>query len=93
MPHPPRDAPGSEPNVQRLLHDLDAIVWVLDAASGAYTYVSEGIRRLLGAAPEDWLDDPGFRFDRLHPEDRDAAETAWARVVAQGGSFESHAHA
>ena len=59
MPHPPRDPPGSEPNVQRLLHDLDGIVWVLDAASGAYTYVSEGIRRLLGYAPEDWLQDPG----------------------------------
>jgi PAS domain S-box-containing protein len=72
--------------VQRLLHDLDGIVWVLDAASGAYTYVSEGIR-LLGYAPEDWLQDPGFRSERLHPEDREAAETEWARVVSQGGSF------
>ena len=88
MPHPPRDPPGSEPNVQRLLHDLDGIVWVLDAASGAYTYVSEGIRRLLGYAPEDWLQDPGFRTERLHPEDREAAETEWARVVSQGGSFD-----
>jgi PAS domain S-box-containing protein len=88
MPHPPRDPPGSEPNVQRLLHDLDGIVWVLDAASGAYTYVSEGIRRLLGYSPEDWLQDPGFRADRLHPDDREAAETAFARVVSQGGSFD-----
>jgi len=60
--------------VQRLLHDLDGIVWVLDAASGAYTYVSEGIQRLLGYSPEDWLQDPGFRADRLHPDDREAAE-------------------
>ena len=42
--------------MQQLLHDLDGIVWVLDVASGAYTYVSKGIRPLLGYAPEDWLE-------------------------------------
>src|SRR5256885_161283 len=68
MPHPPREAPGSEPDLQRLLRDLDGIVWVLDAATGGCTFVSDAIRRLLGYAPADWLDDPDFRLRRLHPE-------------------------
>ena len=46
MPHPPHP-PGSEPDLQRLLRDLDGIVWVLDAATGACTFVSEAIRRLI----------------------------------------------
>jgi PAS domain S-box-containing protein len=88
MPHPPSEQPGSEPDLQRLLRDLDGIVWVLDAATGGCTYVSDAIRRLLGYAPEDWLDDPAFRVRRLHPEDRARIEELWSRLGTAGGSFD-----
>jgi PAS domain S-box-containing protein len=88
MPHPPLQTQGSEPDPQRLLHDLDGIVWVLDAATGACTFVSDGIRRLLGTAPEDWIDDPAFRLHRLHPEDRARMEALWSRLETAGGSFD-----
>ena len=87
MPHPPHP-PGSEPDLQRLLRDLDGIVWVLDAATGACTFVSEAIRRLLGYAPEDWLNHPEFRVHRLHPEDRVHMEELWSRLETAGGSFD-----
>jgi len=88
MPHPPPEPPGSEPDLQRLLRDLDAIVWVLDAATGACTYVSDAIQRLLGYAPDDWLHDPDFRVHRLHPEDRARVEALWSRLETAGGSFD-----
>jgi PAS domain S-box-containing protein len=88
MPHPPLETPGSDPDLQRLLRDLDGIVWVLDAATGACTYVSDAIRRLLGYAPADWLDDPDFRARRLHPEDRARMEELWSRLATAGGSFD-----
>ncbi len=88
MPHPPLQPSGPGPDLQRLLRDLDGIVWVLDPATGAYTFVSDGIRRLLGTAPEEWLDDPDFRLHRLHPEDRARMEALWSRLGTAGGSFD-----
>jgi PAS domain S-box-containing protein len=88
MPHPPPETSGSEPDLQRLLRDLDGIVWVLDAATGACTYVSDAIRRLLGYPPADWLDDPEFRAHHLHPEDRARMEDLWSRLETAGGSFD-----
>src|SRR5689334_22473340 len=88
MPHPPLETPGSDPDLQRLLRDLDGIVWVLDAATGACTFVSDAIRRLLGYAPSDWLNDPDFRTRLLHPEDRADIEELWLRLGTAGGSFD-----
>ena len=88
MPHPPLQPSGPGPDLQRLLRDLDGIVWVLDPAIGACTFVSDGIRRLLGTAPEEWLDDPDFRLHRLHPEDRGRMEALWSRLGTAGGSFD-----
>ena len=88
MPHPPLQPPGPGPDLQRLLRDLDGIVWVLDPAIGACTFVSDGIRRLLGTAPEEWLDDPDFRLHRLHPEDRGRMDALWSRLGTAGGSFD-----
>lgn len=34
------------------------------------TYISPNVRRQLGYAPEDFLGDPGFWLDNIHPEDR-----------------------
>lgn len=46
-------------------------------AEGDYgaTYISPNIRQQLGWAPEDFIDDPGFWANHIHPEDR-------ARVLA-----------
>jgi PAS domain S-box-containing protein len=88
MPHPPTDPSGSEPLQRQLLRDLDGVVWGFDIDAGAWTYVSDGSRRVLGYPPETWLDDAGFRADRLHPDDRDRIERRLAHVSAEGGSFD-----
>ena len=74
--------------MQRLLNDLDGIVWTFDAAAAAFTYVSDGSRRLLGYEPREWLDDPGLRTRLLHPEDRQGVLDAFAHATTAGGAFD-----
>ncbi len=74
--------------MQHLLNDLDGIVWTFDAAAAAFTYVSDGSRRLLGYEPREWLDDPAFRTRLLHPEDRQRVLDAFTRATTAGGSFD-----
>ena len=74
--------------MQHLLDDVDGIVWSFDAAAAAFTYVSEGSRRLLGHEPHAWLEDAEFRTQRLHAEDLDRVVDAFARVGSNGGDFD-----
>lgn len=55
---------------QALVNSIDGIVWELDASTFRFTFVSDQSQRILGYAPEQWLADPTFWMDHLHPEDR-----------------------
>ena len=88
MPHPPTDPNGPPARLPRVLDDLDGIVWVFDAAAGAFTDVSEGTRRLLGYGPDAWMSDPSFRATRVHPEDRERVIMLFSRIAAEGGAFD-----
>jgi PAS domain-containing protein len=50
--------------VRSLIDDLDAVVWEADA-SGRFTFVSAGAKRLLGLPRAAWLAE-GFRAERIH---------------------------
>ena len=63
--------------MRRVIDDLDAIVWVFDPAADSYTFVSEGIRRVLGLPPDAWVG-PGVRPSLLHPQDRERTMMAFA---------------
>lgn len=55
---------------RRLLAFSPAMVYVCQFG-GDYrtTYLSDNVRDILGYTPEDFLDDAGFWFDRIHPDD------------------------
>ena len=63
--------------MRRVIDDLDAVVWVFDPALDSYTFVSEGIRRVLGLPPDAWIG-TGIRSSLVHPEDRGRATAAFA---------------
>ncbi|KZB79231.1 SpoIIE family protein phosphatase [Amycolatopsis regifaucium] len=75
--------PGSGDGGQDLLDVVGGspvVVWQADVQSGAYSFVSEGCRRLLGHPAAAWLADPAFAISLVHPEDRGR----YRRVRAQG---------
>lgn len=54
-----------------LLDSLKAIVWRGDPDSYCFTYVSQAAEDILGYPLADWLDDPAFWAEHIHPDDRD----------------------
>ena len=81
--------PGAElRRIRSLIADLDGIVWEADAGSMSFTFISEGVRDILGYTPAEWLADPSFWHARLHPDDRERAVTRFVRVASAGGRFD-----
>jgi len=82
-------SPGSElRRVRSLIADLDGIVWEADAPSMTFTFVSEGASAILGYTPAEWLAEPSFWADRVHPEDRQRVVGRFVRTAASGGRFD-----
>src|SRR5437016_3437373 len=53
-----------------------------------FTFVSDGVQEILGYDVADWLDDPGFWNDHLHPDDHDRMVGRLVRVATAGGPFD-----
>jgi len=89
MPHPPTSSPDSElGRAHSLVAEIDGIVWEADAGSMTFTFVSNGARTLLGYDPAEWIADPGFWADRLHPDDRSIVIERFVHVASSGGRFD-----
>lgn len=68
-----------------LLTASPAVIYTCTADSPyATTYVSENVLDLLGYEPHDFLEDPRFWIDRLHPEDLPAVLAGVDAVFTQG---------
>ncbi|TLM66782.1 MAG: PAS domain S-box protein [Deltaproteobacteria bacterium] len=68
-----------------LLTASPAVIYTCMADSPyATTYVSENVLDLLGYEPHDFLEDPRFWIDRLHPEDLPAVLAGVDAVFTQG---------
>jgi PAS domain S-box-containing protein len=72
--------------LRSLVADVDAVVWEADAASCEFTFVSEGARDILGYTPQEWLADPGFWADHIHPEDRELVVAEFIGAASLGSS-------
>ncbi|HKZ76277.1 MAG TPA: EAL domain-containing protein [Actinomycetota bacterium] len=74
-----------------LVEQIPAIVYtdVVDESMST-TYVSPQIEELLGITPEEYIADPDLWFKQLHPEDKDAALSAYlhGREVGEPFTFE-----
>jgi two-component system cell cycle sensor histidine kinase/response regulator CckA len=71
-----------------LLNGLDAIVWEADAATFQFTFVSQQAEAILGYPAQQWLDDPRFWIDHLHPEDRQSATEFCLAATREGRDHE-----
>jgi PAS domain S-box-containing protein len=63
----------SHEQYESLVQSIDGIVWEVDAATFSFTFVSKQAEKILGYSVEQWLNDPTFWANHLHPDDRDWA--------------------
>jgi PAS domain S-box-containing protein len=80
------DAGQSMPGRLESLVNASPIAMFVCKAGGdfATTFVTEGVRTLWGYAPEEFLGQPGFWAERIHPEDVNAVYGHLARVLERG---------
>jgi PAS domain S-box-containing protein len=77
-------AEGSARRLQELMHNLDAVVYEADAATGRFSFVSERAQSLLGYPAKRWLSEPGFWAGMIHPEDRVRTVEQRMAAIAKG---------
>ena len=91
MSNPPEIGPfdGLPEEVEALLAMNPAVLYTCKP-SGDYaaTYISPAVRRQLGYAPEDFLNDPGFWAAHIHPEDAPRVFAALPALFEHG----THTH-
>ncbi|MFL5767941.1 MAG: PAS domain-containing protein [Actinomycetota bacterium] len=74
--------------LRSLISDLDAIVWEAEPETLRYTFVSERAEDILGYRPRDWISNPEFWGDHIHPDDRAATISFSRAAVARGDDYD-----
>ncbi|HXF99387.1 MAG TPA: PAS domain S-box protein, partial [Bacteroidota bacterium] len=59
----------SHKRYEQLVNSIDGIVWEADAETFHFHFVSKQAERLLGYPVEEWISQPTFWKDHIHPED------------------------
>ena len=78
----------SEEKYRHLVDSVQAIVWRSDPMTARFTFVSQQAETMLGYSVDQWLDEPTFWQDHIHPEDRDWVLDKCARATATQQSME-----
>jgi PAS domain S-box-containing protein len=80
----------AEARYRALVEHVPAVIYIWDfhEGTGRAAYVSPQIEDVLGFAPEAFVADPMFWFERTHAEDRDAVIAETTRSVEAGEPFE-----
>jgi len=73
----------SREKFETLVNSIDGVVWEADLKTSAFTFVSRQAERLLGYPAGQWIDEPAFWADHLHPDDREAAIRACTEAAAR----------
>ena len=77
------DLAGATQRFEDLVNSIEGIVWEADARTFQFSFVSRQAERVLGYPAAQWLEEPTFWRDHIHPEDRDAAVNACISATAQ----------
>jgi PAS domain S-box-containing protein len=76
------DLEKSRQRYKSLVNSIDGVVWEADVKTFQFLFVSEKAERFLGYPLADWLNQPTFWADHIHPEDRERAVAYCRNAVA-----------
>jgi len=77
------EAMAAQHRFRALVNSVEGIVWEADAETFAFSFVSEQAERILGYPIGQWLNEPTFWADHLHPDDRDWAIDFCVQATAE----------
>ncbi|MCF0057016.1 PAS domain-containing protein [Dyadobacter sp. CY356] len=69
---------------ESLIQTVDGIVWEADAQTFEFSFISDQVSNILGYSPQQWLAEPDFWANHIHPLDRVQAVTYCRRWVQDG---------
>ncbi|WP_257455806.1 PAS domain-containing sensor histidine kinase [Archangium lipolyticum] len=72
---------------EELLNALDCIVWEADVGF-RFTFVNKQSERLLGYSPLEWIQEPDFWENHVHPEDRGWAQAYCMKATRERRPYE-----
>ncbi len=79
---------ASEDKVRTLIGSVEGILWEADAETWQFSYVSERAEAILGYPVHQWISEPEFWANHLHPDDRERAVAACRDATACGENHE-----
>jgi len=81
---------NSKDQFYSLLQTIEGIAWEAEADTLRFTFVSNHVKQILGFSPQDWLKQPHFWEDHIHPDDREKVLNYYSKRPqrAQSRSFE-----
>ena len=85
------EAVAAQQRFRDLVNAVEGIVWEADARTLQFTFVSGQAERVLGYPVEQWLSEPSFWKDHIHPDDRARTVQSYLATAQQprpGHDFE-----
>src|SRR5919108_5192723 len=67
------EAVAAHQRFRDLVNSVEGIVWEADARTFQFTFVSKQAERVLRYPADQWLQEPTFWKDHIHPDDREGA--------------------
>src|SRR5688572_30053743 len=64
----------SRQKFETLVNSIQGVVWEADPKTFAFSFVSEQAERLLGYPRDQWISEPAFWLNRIHPDDQMLAQ-------------------
>jgi len=77
----------SRDQFQSLLQTVEGIVWEAEAETLRFNFVNDYAREILGFGPEEWLNDPQFLQNHIHPDDKEIISAYKSSEISACGSF------
>ncbi len=74
---------SSEQSYRQLVESAQVVLWRRDPCSTTFSFINREAESLFGYPLQDWLQQPGFWQDHLHPDDRSLADQCCARAVRE----------
>ena len=77
-----KPAPQYDERYARLLDALPAIAWSANARTFRFSYINPAAEKLLGYPAHQWIDEPNFWSQHIHPDDRFVASQCHNETLA-----------